>query len=132
MPLTRDNVTAASRRMLPTYPCFFGAIGLGLLLTPLDRLLQTPTFHYANDLISIRLWGAGFLALAAVFIAALLTHTRKTYQYALGVAIGWMTLWAVVAAASATDLGSFTAWAWPAFIARACWASLVSLETRET
>lgn len=133
MPLTKTNVTAASRRMLPTYPIFFATIGLGLLLTSHDRLIQTPTFHYADTFVSIRYWGAGFLALSLAFLAALALRRRRGYQIALTVAIVWMSLWAAVTAASTlTSPSSFTAWAWPAFIARACWASLVSLETRET
>lgn len=133
MPLDKAHITAASQRMLPSYPVFFGVVGAGLLLTPLHRLTQTPSFNYANSLFSIRWWGAGFLALAIAFIGALIAHRRKPYQIALGVAIAWMTLWSIVTATAAlVDLSSFTAWVWPAFIARACWASLVSLETRET
>lgn len=132
MPLDPRHITAASRRMLPTYPAFFGIVGLGLLLTNHDRLIQTPAFNYADSIGGIRLWGAGFLTLAAAFVVALVLKRRRPYQIALTVAIVWMTLWAAVTAASAfIDLSSFTAWAWPAFIGRACWASLVSLETRE-
>lgn len=133
MPLDQAHVTAASRRMLPTYPLFFGIVGLGLLLTPLARLIQTPTFRFADGFVSIRLWGAGFLMLAAWFVVALAVKRRRSFQVALGVGIFWMTLWAVVTLASSFgDLSSFTAWAWPAFIARAQWASMISLETRET
>lgn len=133
MPLERANVTAASRCMLPTYPAFFGTVGLGLLLTPTTRLTETPAFAYANRVVDIHLWGTGFLILAIGFIATLALHRRRPYKLALGVAIVWMTLWAAVTVGAAfNDLASFTAWAWPAFIARACWASLISLEARET
>lgn len=133
MPLTRTNVTAASRRMLPTYPLFFGIIGLGLTFTSVDRLIETPAFAYANDFGSIRWWGVGFLVLTVVFTACLLLRRRKGYQLALGAAIVWMGIWALVTLGSAFyDVASFTAWAWPAFVARACWATLVSLEVRET
>lgn len=133
MPLTRTNVTAASRRMLPTYPLFFGLIGVGLLVTPLPRLLATPAFSYAHDVVSIRAWAAAFLALAVAFAFCLIVGDRRAYQLALGAAIVWMTLWTIATIAAAfADLASFTAWAWPAFVARACWASLVSLESQET
>ena len=133
MPLDRAHVTAASRVMLPTYPAFFGILGAGLVFTPTGRLTATPVFRYVDDhLLDIHLWGVGFLLLAAAFAAALLTHRRRVYQLALGCAIGWMSLWTVLAAASAAETGSFTAWAWPAFVGVACWASLVSLETKET
>ena len=69
---------------------------------------------------------------ARVFVAALVTQRRRAYQLALGCAIAWMSLWTVLAAASAAATGSFTAWEWPAFVGVACWASLVSLETKET
>lgn len=133
MPLTPDSVTRASRTMLPTYPAFFAIIGLGLALTPERRLIQTPAFRYADQLVDITWWGAGFLVLAVAFIAALIAHRRRAFQLALGVGVVWMSLWAVVTAfAALQDVASFSAWAWSAFVARACWASLVSLESRET
>lgn len=133
MTLTRDTVTAASRIMLPSYPPFFAVIGMGLLLTPTSRLLATPAFNYADQLVSIRWWGAAFLLLAGVFVAALVLKQRRPYQFALTIAVTWMSLFAVVTAAAALkDMASFSAWAWSAFVARACYASLVSLEVRET
>lgn len=133
MPLTRANVTAASRIMLPTYPVFFASIAAGLLFTPLDRLVATPAWRFADQLVSLRLWGVGFGAVALGMAIAMLTHHRHRYKVALGVAVVWMTLWAGILASAFLfgDTSPF-AWTWPAFVARACYASLVSLETRET
>lgn len=132
MPLARTHVTAASRAMLPTYPVFFIAVGLSFTLTPVERLVATPGLRFADGFVPVGIWGLGFLAVATVLVAALLAHRRRVYQVGLGVAIVWLALWALILAISAfASTSSFTAWIWPAFVARACWASLVSLEVQE-
>jgi hypothetical protein len=132
MPFARENVTAASRIMLPTYIAMFTAIGATYLLTPVARLNRTPGLAYANDQISVRAWGLLFLAAAAMMSLALLTHRRTLYQYALLVCVVAMTLWAVtLAAAAVNSTATVTAWCWPAFIAVACYASYRSLSVEE-
>lgn len=120
--------------MLPTYPLFFVVVGLSLALTG-DRLLATPGFRYADTLLPLEAFGVGFLVTAAVLVAALVLDrvgSRRTYQHALAAALVWMLGWTgVMVAAAVEDLASFSAWVWPAFVARACWASYVSLELGE-
>lgn len=132
MPLTREHVTAASRIMLPTYPVFLLVVGLNLTFTSDARLLASPGLSYAARSFDLTFWGIGFLTVALVLAAALLVHRRHWYQVGLGVAISWLLIWTGVLALAALNGGaSPTAWVWPAFIARACWASLVSLEVGE-
>lgn len=130
--LSRTTVTAASRIMLPTYVAFFAVVGLAMILTPQHRLHQTPAFAAADRVADLDLWGAGYTAIAAAMLLALVIARRSIYRAALAVAIVWMLAWACVTVTAAFhDLGGFAAWAWPAFVARACWASLVSLTTGE-
>jgi hypothetical protein len=131
--LHKDNVTAASRRTLPTYPVFAFIVGLSFLLTPVERLVTNPALRYADTLIPIRFWGVAFIAVAAVLVVALCQHRRTLYVIALGGMLVWMALWsAVLLAAALWDSATWSAWVWPAVIARFCWASMVSLETQET
>lgn len=131
--LSRATVTAASRIMLPAYAAFFAAVGASLLFTPQRRLRQTPVFDQADHVLDLDLWGCGYLTVAAALGWALLAHHRSGYRAALAVAAVWMSLWALVALVAAfQNHATFAAWAWPAFVAAACWASLVSLASGET
>ena len=132
MPLTRDRVTAASRVMLPAYAVFFAVIGSSLLFTPEPRLLATPAFHYADELADLSLWGLGFLAVAAGMTVAMVVGSRALFQYLLAAMIVWMGGFALMTLAAAFyGQATYAAWAWPAFVAVACWASLVSLSSGE-
>lgn len=132
MPLTKKSVTLASRVMLPIYPAFALSVGISFVATPLGRLLASPTLQFANEVFPLRLWGYGFLTVAVVLIAALLVNNRRTYLIALAVMCVWMAFYTAVTAWSAfSGGGSFSAWTWPAFIAVACWATMLSLAARE-
>ncbi|NUO57304.1 MAG: hypothetical protein HOV78_11610 [Hamadaea sp.] len=132
MPLDRDHVTVGSRIMLPTYPLFIGGVGLSLTFTPIDRLLETPAFAYAADLAPLRLWGAGFLAVAAILIIALLAHRRAAYLAGAAVMVTWMAGWTGLLVLSAIKgESSYSAWMWPAFVAVAGYATMSSLLARE-
>lgn len=132
MPLDRAHVTVASRIMLPAYPLFAAGIGLSLILTPLDRLSETPAFRYVAELAPLRLWGAVFLTVAAVLVVALLVRRRPAYVLGLSLMCMWMLGWAGLLVASAIkEESSWSAWTWPLFVAVACYASLASLLSRE-
>lgn len=127
MPLTRDNVTAASRVMLPTYVLFFAAVGANYV-TDAPRLQQSPSLHYANTLLPLQAWGGFFLCCAAIMAAALLSHRRTAYRFALWLCIVSMGVWSgVFALAAINSIASFTAPAWPAIVAVACYATDRSL-----
>jgi hypothetical protein len=132
MPLDKAHVTRASRIMLPAYPIFFLAFGLGLLLTPTRVMLATPSFRTAADIMPLPTWGAILVGVAAFQAFALGGRRRSTYLAALGVGLVCMVGWVLIFAWAAFQGGApWTAPMWPAFVAVACVASMVSLEARE-
>jgi hypothetical protein len=132
MPLDRNNITIASRIMLPSYVVFFATIGINFIVAGKPRLVSSPMIRYANNLMTIRAWGAFFLTCAVIMLAALLVHNRYLYRYGLMVCIMSMMIWTSVAFAGIfTEPVSYAASAWPAFVAVACWASNKSLEKGE-
>src|SRR5689334_18530275 len=110
MPLTRANVTLASRVMLPLYPAFALGVGVSFVATPLDRLTDSPALRFANTVIPLPVWGYGYITLAVVLIAALILTNRRAYQVALAVMCVWMAFYAAVTAWAAFAGGaSFSA-----------------------
>lgn len=132
MPLDRQNITVASRVMLPTYAAFFTAVGLNYLLTPLDRLLNSPGLAYCHALVSLRVWGVVFLGAAVVMSAALIRHHRTAFRFALILCGLSMSLFAVALVfAYFRGEATPTGWVYPAFIIAACVASYRSLTVGE-
>lgn len=132
MPLTRATVTIASRVMLPVDLVFFAIVAVSFLTTPLDRLRATPGLEYVDDVSGIRFVGCIFAAAALLLAAAMLRQNRKLAQMVLGGSAAWLAIFAVAMVGAAVfDQASWSAWAWPAYVASACWASLLSLESRE-
>lgn len=132
MPLTRANVTAASRITLPFYVVFYGVTGLNYLLTPRDRLLETPALSYADRVMPLPAWGGLFLIAALLMAAALVTGHRGLFRYALLLCGLSMTVWTVLTIAAA--FGSSTspgAWVYPALAVVGCIASYRSLTAGE-
>lgn len=133
MTLDRANVTRASRVMLPAYPLFFTAFSLALLLTPPEVMRATPSFRTAAGIMPLQTWGIILLGVALFQFAALAVRRRTMYLAALSVGLVCMGLWALVFAYAAARGGApWSAPIWPAFIAVACYATMRSLESRET
>jgi hypothetical protein len=66
-------------------------------------------------------------------VAALLLHRRTGYQYALALMLAWLAIYTAVTVWSAIHgQASFSAWVWPCFVMRACWATLISLQAHES
>lgn len=133
MPLDRDHVTLGSRTMLPTYPMLAIGFGGALLLTPLRELLTVPAYRTAHDVLPMHLWAGLFITVGIVQIAALVVHRRPVYIYSLAlllVLLGVFTAVFVTGAARGTN--PWTAPMFPAFAARACWATIRSLAAGET
>jgi hypothetical protein len=132
MPLTRANVTVASRLMLPTYPILSGLVGLNYLVAT-DRLLAAGVFYrVADQIVPLQVWGTVFLVVAAIQVIALVSRSRLGYEVGLTVMAGSMMTWALVGLAAAVRSGgSYTATLWPAFVVVACVASFRSLNTGE-
>lgn len=129
MQLTRATISVPSQIMLPAYVVFFGVVGGNFAIGETPRLFQSPMLRYANHLMSIRVWGCLFLACSLIMLIALIVHNRYLYRYGLLVCCLSMLTWAGVAIVGAfSEPVSFSAWAWPALAAVACWASNKSLE----
>lgn len=127
MPLTRANVTVASRIMLPTYCALFAVLGINYMTTG-RRLLESPALEYADRALPLPAWGAMFLAMSGVMVTALMMHERLWFRFALWLAIVCLLSWSLMflAAAIWSD-ASPTACVWPLFAAVACFASDRSL-----
>lgn len=93
----RDEVTPATRIMVPAYAIFFGWIGLSHVLTPLQKLLLTPGLRHTQPLVDLRIWGAIFLSISAALVFAMIrpgSHkARPTAAYVLLVAVITMGIW---------------------------------------
>lgn len=133
MPLTRANVTAASRIMLPTYVAFFGIVGFTYAFSPPSATLGTSTaLRFADHLMPLAAWGCLFLTCSAIMAVALTLHRRTLYRWALRMCAVSMTVWAlVILVAAIQGDASPGAWAWSALVAAACVASDRSLALGE-
>lgn len=127
MPLTRSNVTAASRVMLPTYCALFAILGINYMTTG-SRLLESPALEFASQALPLPAWGAMFLAASGVMVTALMQHERTWFRFALWLGITCLGVWSLIflGAAIWSD-ASPSAWVWPAFASVACFASDRSL-----
>ena len=131
MTLTRDNVTAASRVMLPTYVIFFAAVGVNYIGAN-GTADATPALAFVGNVMPLPAWGVMFLGCAALMAAALLRGRRLLYRFALRMCALSMALWAVaVIAASISGDATPLAAVWAGFVARACLATDRSLAVGE-
>ena len=131
MPLTRDNITAASRVMLPTYVVFFAVLGANYLIAD-GTATATPALAFTNALMPLPVWGAVFLACSTLMAVALIVHKRLLYRFALRMCGLSMAVWAcIIAWASFSGDATPFAAAWAGFVAAACYASDRSLAAKE-
>lgn len=127
MPLDRQHVTPAAWKMLWLCIVFFAVVGANFMVAP-TRLFQSPMLRYADSLMSIRIWGALFLACGVIMLVAKLAHNRYWYRYGLMVCFIAMMLWTGVAILGMfAEPVSFSAWVWPAFVGGVCRSMNVSL-----
>lgn len=132
MQLTRDQVTTASRTMLPAYPIFAAGIGINFTIKGAELVQAGVFYEVANTIAPLRVWGVLFLIVAAVHVAALAMRRRWAYQVGLALMVGLLLVWAVVGLVAAIrETGSYTAALWPGFVACACIASFRSLNVGE-
>lgn len=132
MPLTRANVTVASRIMLPTYVAFFAALGLSYLFGPHAPLAASPALAFADDVMPLAAWGGVFLGCSVLMVFALVVHRRLLFRFALRMCALSMLVWAaILLLATLAGDASASAPAWSAFVATACLASDRSLAAGE-
>lgn len=133
MPLTRDNVTAAARIMLPAYPAHAIFYGLLYAFDPGDRYERAPGLAFARVMMDMWQWGLILLAAASIMVAALSTHNRRLE---IGVLYGYAAVNVVWAAIyfGAPFVSPDAAYGGPGhvlLVATACIASAVSLQHGE-
>lgn len=122
------HVSKASLITLPTYVFFFLSVGLSMTLTDKSYLRKTPVFDYVERISDLRLWGVGFLIMAALIIFALLTDHVDQVVQALAICALWMYAWSVVGVLAAfRDDASYAAWAWPLSIGNFCVATIFGM-----
>lgn len=144
VPVTRANVTSASRIMLPVYVLFSGALGLVWLLQDTNRTNRSLTALAAHW--PVPATGAVLVVLAVLILGSLLTRLRVAAAVAvaaagmaylvlgvifmgplgLGLTLGWPLLQIRNPAAS------LSAPFWPWFVAVAHFASVASLVAEES
>jgi hypothetical protein len=131
MPLTRQTVTVASRVMLPTYVAFFAILGANYLIAD-DTAAASPALVFADNVMPLHAWGWLFIGCAGIMLAALFTHRRNLYRWALRSCGLSMLFWsAVIAWASLSGDATPFAAAWAAFVTTATYATDRSLASRE-
>lgn len=129
MPLDRNNITIASRVMLPAYAAANATFAAVFLLDPQRRLSLAPSLDIARNWMPIERWGLLWLAVAAVMAAALIVRHRALFVTALAInagawfAWGFLTGAAVFTQPNVTPLASVLPW----FVAVASFASMLSL-----
>lgn len=132
MPLTRASVTVASRIMLPAYTIAFAWIGFNYLLTPLDRLTESPALRYLDAVVGLRAIGLLLVTAGALIALALMTSRRDMARYALvvaGICMGLLLVAFLVAPFLSQT--SPSAGAWPFIGLAACRASYKSVTAYE-
>lgn len=130
--LRRSEVTSATVIMLPAYVGLFLWIGTAYVVTPLDRLENSPALNYANQVADIRAWGFLFLSCAAGMVYAILAGGRGLSRYVLLLGMISLVVWAVLFVMAAIKGGASPgAGAWPSLAACACFASYRSLTRSE-
>lgn len=129
MPLTWGNITAASRIMLPAYIGLTLVIGIVYLTNPLGRLGSVHALAAPRLLMPMPLWGVGFLAIAAIMVAAIAKHERVRFVFALYLCAATFFLWGCMYAWSIflDERVSVLAPVYPWFVVICCCASAKSL-----
>lgn len=132
MSMHRNELTPASRIMVPAYAVFFGWIGLSHLFAPLRKLLLTPGLRYFHDTVDLRVWGAIFLAVSLALVFAMVRpgsdRARPTAAYVLLVGAIVMGVWMLFLIGSSV-LGDASpgAGAYAFLPMAACYASFTSI-----
>ncbi len=134
MPLDRQNVTIASRVMLPAYALLNAAFAAAFLTDPQSRLGLTPSLDVARSFMPISAWGLMWFTIAALMVTALVVHHRGIFIGVLAANFAIWLAWGVLVevAVSTQPNVSYLAGVLPWFVAVASFASMLSLLTRES
>jgi hypothetical protein len=130
MPLTRSNVTVASRIMLPTYVVLTTMFGLVYVIDPFGSLGNISALRFQRSVMPMAAWGAILLALSALMVVAFTRQSRMLFAFALACCAMTWFLWGgmyAVSVALAPTEASLNAPILPWFVSVACVASMASL-----
>ena len=128
--LTRENVTTASRIMLPAYALHMWGFGLIYLLDPGGRLERSPGLTAARFIgLPFHVWGLMILMVAIVLTIALLGHYRQIAIWGLYCFATICLWWAAIYGCSAylNPDTSLAGSIWPGTLVAACHATARSL-----
>lgn len=129
-PLSRTGVTVASRTMIPAYVAHATWFGIIYVFDPFHRVAHAPGLTLARSIgLPMSLWGAMFLTMAALMVAAMIRGSRDLFVFALYCYAVVMVWWACIYGGSAlvTREASVAGAGWPLFVATACHASAKSI-----
>lgn len=132
MPLTRKTVTVAQRVMVPVNTIFAAVLGYAYTFEA-EQLETAAAYRSAAEILPLEAWGVGFLGIAAWLAAAtVVLHHRRLFVVGLAWLGAWMLVWTgVFIAVYLKGDATFVAWIFPAYVAAACWASMLSLLAQE-
>lgn len=131
MPLDRRHVTVAQRVMIPVNTAAATLFALAYLTTA-DRLREAPTYAAIDKIIPLFFQGIGYACIALILFAGMWTKKRELFVAGLA----WMMSWTVILSGMLVYAWyqhqvTILAWVFPAYMSAACWASMLSLITRE-
>lgn len=131
MPLTRSTITIAQRVMTIANTALAAAFGYGYVLEA-DRLRLAPAYRSIDARIPLQVQGAGYIGIALLLALGLIVHKRLVHVAGLAWLLAWTGALAVLLVIGwAKHEVTFLAWVLPAYVAAACWASMLSLLARE-
>lgn len=127
MRLTRATVTRASRVMLPAHVLFSAWLGAGWMLQGSART-AVPALSSLRAVWPIESTGIVLFSLGVLAALALLLHQRVLAGVCLSTgALAYLVLAGFVAWPLLHGVGSFSAPAWPLYVATAHFASMLSV-----
>jgi hypothetical protein len=131
MPLTRASMTIAQRVMTVANTALAAAFGYGYVFEA-DTLRHAAAYRSIDRLIPLEVQGVGYLGIALCLGVGLAVRSRRVHVAGLA----WLMAWTVILAGLLVagwlrhDV-TFLAWVLPAYVAVACWASMLSLVAQE-
>lgn len=119
--------------MLPGYIILTAYIGFIYLFDPGDRLQYNHSIEFVRSIEPMPVWGAGFLGLALLMLAAAATSRTRLFALALFACCGSSLLWAIgyVVSIFQEPRAQLNGPALFLFVAVACYASARALMAAE-
>lgn len=131
MPLTRANITRASRVMLPAHALLSGGIGIAWLAQS-DVRTRIPALYSLRHIWPIQGTGLLLVCIAALIAVGMATRNRGIAAVMLLAGAGvYLFLAVVIAVSVARHPASYSAPLWALYVAAAHLASALSLASDE-